>query len=297
MFPFHISLKSFYKAMIFSLFSAFSYKQYSYIQNSSEDQKISISYNPELSSELKNLLLSIANSLNYGSSQNKQLNPEEILIKNSLNEEKVFQLKNYSDIIRIQHFNSPPKKLMKEELLNVLDSLPQNEQVIIGFNTDDRSFNELRYGFVSNQAFFCFSDSEIKDILGASPSEIALIKRQSLHFGEKSNNFFKLNGNEFILNKFKIDDPKIKEKMLEFCLGDVEIIHTENEMINLLRMSKESQISKFLLYHPIEKNNFDLEMRRLKKFTNLFEKNEKIQVVYTKNGTLLSKFVNIIVFL
>ena len=168
-------------------------------------------------------------------------------MKNQRNEERQFDLQTYEDIIKIQHFNTPPKFFEKEEFFNLIKRLPENEQIFVCFNSEaNQKFNEIKYAFVSNQSHFYFSDNEIQEVLGLKNSEIGLIKKKKFYSEEKNT---KKNSFE---NKFEIKTTK-NEKCL---LIDFE---NENE-----KLSEDSLI--------IARNNYpneDLQCLKLIKTKNL----------------------------
>lgn len=302
MFSLKITPRVVCKAAIFSLFSGFYFQKFRSSQANGDNPSSSNSffaYNSNLNPELKDLLLSIAKNLNIGSSQDNNLKNEEILFKNERDEKRIFTLSSFEDILKIQHFNSPPKFSQKEELLNILKTLPENEQVFVCFEQKNNLFNELRYEFVSNQAQFYFSDFQIQEVFGLKMSEIGLIKRkkEAYEVEENKQNVISLNEADFIIEKIDINDKAIKQKMLDFCLDGVNFVKTENELINLLRISKDNDIQKFLLYIPFDKEDSVLDLKKTKKLLPLCKSFNKTQIIYTKNEGLIRNFVISIIFL
>lgn len=301
MFSLRFSPRMFYKAAIFSLLSGFYFQKFRNSQTNGDSPSNSnsfLAYNSNLNPELKELLLSIAENLKINSAQDDSLKNEEILFQNGRDEKKIFTLNSFEDIIKIQHFNSPPKFSQKEDLVGILKVLPENEQVFVCIDQKNNLFNELRYGFVSNQTHFYFSDSEIQEIFGLNSSEIGLIKkkRESFEVEGGKQQVISLNETDFIIEKIDLNDGAIKQKMLDFCLDGVNFVKTENELINLLRISKDNDIQKFLLYTPFDKEDVILDGKKTKKLLSICKNHQKTQIIYTKNEGLLRNFVISIFF-
>lgn len=280
--------KRFFKPIILTIFSGYFVQKFI---SFNQDQKLpEISFGANINKELQQILDNIINNLGIQNFEN--LNEENsVLIKNSLNEERKFQLENYDDLIRIEHFLKPPKLINKSELFQILEKLPQNEQVVLGFfkSNNVQVFNEIKYDFISGNSHFYIIDEENAEAFNMDLNDIFLIKPETNLNESFVKGVVEINSRKF--QHDKINTLNAKTKLLDFCLDHVNYIMTENDMINFLRLSQQKKITKFLIYHPIEKNDNELEIKRLKKFLDISTLRDDIRVVFTKKESLLSNYV------
>jgi len=280
--------KKILKTAVFSLFSGFFIRNY---YMSQETNKTSWIFS-NLNLEIEEILKKIGKNLDY--SIEEDLNSKktaEINVRNNLNEEKCLNISNHEDLSGLLRFSNPPRLISKEELFEVLEKLPENESVFLGFfekmnrNKEDvnADFNELKYRNPDAFSHYYLINEENNKVFGLNLGEVLLIKPMN-SWNSSLENVVEINNRRFFYEKRD-------NKNLEFSEDLIKIITTDNEMINVMRICKEKKKEKFLIYHPIEKNDPISEQKILRKFVDINKETPDIMVLYLKNENLLTNYV------
>ena len=266
-------LKNLKKLRIYTILSLLTgvvfHKYKDFAQEKSENLSINSSISlvssrmlPEIFTILTDMLKNLDIKIEYieENQENKETLMFNAKLKNGLNEEKSFDIKNYDDLIRMMNFYNFPKLIKKNELMEVFAKLNSNEQVILGyFNEKNQNehdicqfFNSLQYTTLDSNSHFYLIDEETNADLGLNLNEIYIIKPQNDFNNIKRHHeikeFFK---KTYFYKKMEVSansDSQINQKILDFTLENIDIVSTENELLNFLTNEK---MLKFTIFYRI----------------------------------------------
>ena len=270
------------KIAAFSLFPGILFSSFRHF-NQEPTQKTSWVFS-SLKEDLDETLRTIAKNLDISVNESQNVKKNEVFARNALNEEKIMPLEDYEDLNNLLRFSNPPKTVKREEIMEILVRLPENERVYMGFfaqNTNISSFNERKYKDHDCFSHYYILDEEGKVDFNLAEGDVILVKPAKI-WEESQENLLEVNGRRFLFEK-KTGEEGFSDELLK-------VVSTDNEVLNIMRVNSEKGRQKFLIYQPIEKNDKGLEAKVMKKLGELAEK-ENLTVIYTKNEGLLTNYV------